>query len=257
MERIRAAGLDVARDPAGGARQARRPGQQDRLPRPAGATTARSPSRATTSRATPRAALAFEFHRQLAKIGKPVDRGEWQMTPPTVNAYYDPQLNDINFPAGVLQPPAFDLQSDDAPNYGDTGGHDRSRADPRLRRRGAAVRRPGQPPTTADARPTRSAYVRARRPASRTSIRSTPIVDSISRSTASSRWARTSRISAALILAHLAWPRGDQGQRPSKPLDGLTPEQRFFVGYSPELAAPTSTTSASACGRPTDPHSPD
>ncbi len=47
----------------------------------------------------------FEFHRWLAKIGKPVDHKEWDMTPPTVNAYYDPQKNDINFPAGVLQPP--------------------------------------------------------------------------------------------------------------------------------------------------------
>ena len=50
-------------------------------------------------------ARRFEFNRQLAKIGKPVDRGEWDMTPPTVNAYYNPQMNDINFPAGVLQPP--------------------------------------------------------------------------------------------------------------------------------------------------------
>ncbi len=72
-------------------------------------------------------ARVFEFNRQLAKIGKPVDRGEWQMTPPTVNAYYDPQKNDINFPAGILQPPFFDPKSDDAPNYGDTGatiGHE-------------------------------------------------------------------------------------------------------------------------------------
>jgi putative endopeptidase len=67
-------------------------------------------------------AQRFEFNRQLAKIGKPVDRGEWQMTPPTVNAYYDEQMVDINFPAGVLQPPAFDPNSDAAPNYGDTGG---------------------------------------------------------------------------------------------------------------------------------------
>src|SRR3989454_1026788 len=67
-------------------------------------------------------ARAFEFHRQLAKIGKPVDRGEWQITPPTVNAYYDPQKNDINFPAGTLQPPVFHPNSDAAPNYGDTGG---------------------------------------------------------------------------------------------------------------------------------------
>jgi endothelin-converting enzyme/putative endopeptidase len=67
-------------------------------------------------------ARKFEFERQLAKIGKPLDRGEWDMTPPTVNAYYNPQMNDINFPAGVLQPPAFDPTSDAAPNYGDTGG---------------------------------------------------------------------------------------------------------------------------------------
>ena len=67
-------------------------------------------------------ARQFEFNRQLAKIGKPVDKGEWDMTAPTVNAYYNPQMNDINFPAGVLQPPAFDPESDAAPNYGDTGG---------------------------------------------------------------------------------------------------------------------------------------
>jgi putative endopeptidase len=65
---------------------------------------------------------AFEARRQLAKIGKPVDHSEWGMTPPTVNAYYDGQMNDINFPAGVLQPPLFDARLDDAPNYGNTGG---------------------------------------------------------------------------------------------------------------------------------------
>ena len=71
--------------------------------------------------------VAFENHRQLLKIGKPVDRGEWGMTPPTVNAYYNPQMNDINFPAGVLQPPLFDPKMDDAPNFGNTGqtiGHE-------------------------------------------------------------------------------------------------------------------------------------
>jgi putative endopeptidase len=64
----------------------------------------------------------FEVRRQLAKIGKPVDHSEWTMTPQTVNAYYDAQMNDINFPAGVLQPPLFDAKLDDAPNYGNTGG---------------------------------------------------------------------------------------------------------------------------------------
>jgi putative endopeptidase len=67
-------------------------------------------------------ANAFEFARQLAKIGKPVDRGEWTMTPPTVNAYYNPLLNSINFPVGILQPPFFDLTMDDAVNYGGIGG---------------------------------------------------------------------------------------------------------------------------------------
>jgi len=64
----------------------------------------------------------FESRRQVAKIGKPVDRGEWGMTPPTVNAYYNPQMNDINFPAGILQPPFYDNKMDDAVNYGDAGG---------------------------------------------------------------------------------------------------------------------------------------
>jgi putative endopeptidase len=59
-------------------------------------------------------ATEFENHRQLAKIGKPVDRGEWQMSPPTMNAYYNPSMNDINFPAGILQPPFFDPNATDA-----------------------------------------------------------------------------------------------------------------------------------------------
>jgi putative endopeptidase len=69
----------------------------------------------------------FEVKRQLNKVGKPVDRDEWSMTPPTVNAYYRPSMNDINFPAGILQPPFFDKHADDAVNYGGIGvviGHE-------------------------------------------------------------------------------------------------------------------------------------
>jgi endothelin-converting enzyme/putative endopeptidase len=69
----------------------------------------------------------FETARDLAKIGKPVDRDEWQMTPPTVNAYYDPQMNNVNFPAGYFQPPFYSDKEDDAANYGDMGstiGHE-------------------------------------------------------------------------------------------------------------------------------------
>ena len=72
-------------------------------------------------------ASSFEFERWVAKIGKPVDRGEWTMTPATINAYYDPQLNTINFPAGILQPPFFEKTMDDSVNYGAIGmviGHE-------------------------------------------------------------------------------------------------------------------------------------
>ena len=69
----------------------------------------------------------FEFQRELNKIGKPVDRLEWGMTPPTVNAYYDPLMNNINFPAGILQPPFYDNKMDDGVNFGGIGaviGHE-------------------------------------------------------------------------------------------------------------------------------------
>jgi putative endopeptidase len=74
-----------------------------------------------------RSAHEFEHLRQLNKIGRPVDRKEWSMTPPTVNAYYNPQMNDINFPAGILQPPFFDPTMPDAVNLGGIGaviGHE-------------------------------------------------------------------------------------------------------------------------------------
>lgn len=64
----------------------------------------------------------FEVHRELAKIGKPVDKTEWGMTPPTVNAYYNPLMAEIVFPAGILQSPYFDISADDAVNYGAIGG---------------------------------------------------------------------------------------------------------------------------------------
>jgi putative endopeptidase len=72
-------------------------------------------------------ASEFEFERNLKKIGQPIDRAEWGMTPPTVDAYYNPNFNEIVFPAGILQPPFFDPQADDATNYGGVGsviGHE-------------------------------------------------------------------------------------------------------------------------------------
>ncbi len=72
-------------------------------------------------------AVEFENRRQLNKIGQPVDRGEWGMSPATVNAYYSASMNDINFPAGILQPPIYDPKATDAHNYGEIGaieGHE-------------------------------------------------------------------------------------------------------------------------------------
>jgi putative endopeptidase len=69
----------------------------------------------------------FEFKREIAKLGRPVDRGEWAMTPQTVNAYYNPEMNEVVFPAAILQPPFFDVTADDAVNYGGIGaviGHE-------------------------------------------------------------------------------------------------------------------------------------
>jgi putative endopeptidase len=72
-------------------------------------------------------ARVFNFHYRLSKLGQPIDRGEWGMTPPTVNAYYNPTMNEIVFPAGILQPPFFNQDADDAVNYGAIGaviGHE-------------------------------------------------------------------------------------------------------------------------------------
>jgi putative endopeptidase len=72
-------------------------------------------------------AAAFEYRYALGKLGKPIDREEWEMTPQTINAYYDPQKNEIVFPAAILQPPFFDPRADDAVNYGSIGaviGHE-------------------------------------------------------------------------------------------------------------------------------------
>jgi putative endopeptidase len=72
-------------------------------------------------------AAAFDYQYALKKLGKPIDREEWEMTPQTINAYYDPQKNEIVFPAAILQPPFFDPRADDAVNYGSIGaviGHE-------------------------------------------------------------------------------------------------------------------------------------
>jgi putative endopeptidase len=169
----------------------------------------------------------FEFHRWLAKMGKPVDRKEWDMTPPTVNADYDPQRNDINFPAGVLQPPLFSALSDAAPNYGDTGatmGHELTHA---FDDEGSQFDAQGN---------LRNWWTEADR--KEFEQRAQCVVDQYSGYTIIDDIKVNGKLTngedladlGGTLLAHLAWKEDTKHQR-LEPLDGLTREQRFFVAY--------------------------
>jgi putative endopeptidase len=173
-------------------------------------------------------ATAFESRRQLAKIGKPVDRTEWDMTPPTVNAYYNPSMNDMNFPAGVLLPPLFDPRIDDAPNYGDTGGtigHELIHGFDDEGRQFDAAGNLKDWWSEADGKEfeKRAACV-ADQYAGYT------VVDDIK---INSRLTLGEDVAdlGGLILAWVAWKDATAGQT-LEPRDGLTPEQRFFVGFA-------------------------
>ena len=197
-------------------------------------------------------AREFEFHRQLAKIGKPVDRGEWQMTPPTVNAYYDPQMNDINFPAGVLQPPLFDANSDAAPNFGDTGatmGHELTHGFDDEGRQFDAHGNLRDWWTTEDAK-----AFEQRANCISDQYSQYVVVDDIKINGKLTLGEDIADL-GGLILAYMAWQDDTKGQT-LEPLEGLTPEQRFFIAYGQSWCA--STRDETKRMRATiDPHSPD
>ncbi|MGA8432794.1 MAG: M13 family metallopeptidase [Candidatus Sulfotelmatobacter sp.] len=172
-------------------------------------------------------ARRFEFSRQLAKIGKPVDRGEWGMTPPTVNAYYDPQMNDINFPAGILQPPLFDPTSDAAPNYGNTGGtigHELTHGFDDEGRQFDAQGNLRDWWTDEDGKEftKRVACISDQ-------YSSYTVIDDVKINGKLTLGEDVADV-GGLILAYMAWKQDTQGQN-LQPIDGLTPDQRFFVGY--------------------------
>ena len=169
----------------------------------------------------------FEFNRQLAKIGKPVDKGEWQMTPPTVNAYYDPQMNDINFPAGVLQPPAFDPKSDAAPNYGDTGGtvgHELTHGFDDEGRQFDAQGNLRDWWTEQDGK-----EFEKRASCISDQYSKYVIVDDIHINGKLTLGEDVADL-GGLMLAYMAWKEDTKNQK-LEPIDDLTPAQRFFVGY--------------------------
>ncbi|HEV6965426.1 M13 family metallopeptidase [Roseateles sp.] len=170
----------------------------------------------------------FEARRQLAKIGQPLDRGEWSMTPQTVNAYYNAQMNDINFPAGVLQAPLYDARLDDAPNYGNTGGtighelthgfDDEGRQfDAQGNLRNWWTKKDGQEFE-------RRAACVADQYATYT------VVDDIKINSKLTLGEDLADL-GGLILAWEAWKVHVAGKT-LESRDGLTPEQRFFVGFA-------------------------
>src|ERR1051326_3890575 len=173
-------------------------------------------------------ATVFEFKRQLAKIGKPLDRGEWQMTPPTVNAYYDPQMNDINFPAGVLQPPLYDPRLDDAPNYGNTGGTIGHELTHGFDDQGRQFDSKGN---------LRDWWTKE--DAEQFEKRAQCIVDQYAGYTIVDDIKINSKLTegedvadlGGLILAYMAWKMQTKGQS-LESRDGFTPDQRFFIGYA-------------------------
>src|SRR3981081_4096148 len=172
-------------------------------------------------------ARQFEFNRQLAKIGKPVDHGEWEMTPPTVNAYYNPQMNDINFPAGVLQPPLFDPASDTAPNYGNTGatiGHELTHGFDDEGRQFDAQGNLRDWWTSEDGKE----FVKRASGVS-DQYSTYTIIDGIKINGKLTLGEDVADL-GGLILAYMAWKEDTKGEK-LQALDDLSPEQRFFVGY--------------------------
>jgi endothelin-converting enzyme/putative endopeptidase len=194
----------------------------------------------------------FEFDRELAKVGKPVDRLEWGMTPPTVNAEYDPQRNDINFPAGILQPPLFDPASDAAPNYGNTGGtigHELTHGFDDEGRQFDARGNLRDWWTGAD-----GAEFEKRASCISDQYSSYVIIDDIKINGKLTLGEDVADL-GGLLLAYRAWKEDTKGKT-LEPIDGLTPEQRFFVGYGQSWCG-NIRDEAKRMRATVDPHSPD
>jgi endothelin-converting enzyme/putative endopeptidase len=174
------------------------------------------------------------------------------MTPPTVNAYYNPQMNDINFPAGVLQPPLFSALSDDAPNYGDTGGtigHELTHGFDDEGRQFDSLGNLRDWWTPEDAK-----QFEQRASCISDQYSSYVIVDDIKINGKLTLGEDVADL-GGLTLAYLAWQDETKNQK-VEPLEGLTPAQRFFIAYGQSWCG--STRDETKRLRATvDPHSPE
>ncbi len=170
----------------------------------------------------------FEYNRSITKIGKPVDRSEWQMTPPTINAYYDPTQNNINFPAGILQPPFYFSSGDDAVNYGGIGlviGHEITHGFDDQGRQYDADGNLKDWWSAEDAR--------------RFKIRAQNIINQYNGYIAVDTFHLNGELTegeniadnGGLAIAYAAFKKTDQGKSNEK-IDGFTPDQRFFLSHA-------------------------
>jgi putative endopeptidase len=196
-------------------------------------------------------ATEFEEHRDFNKVGQPVDHGEWSVTPPTVNAYFDQQMNDINFPAGVLQPPLYDASMDDAPNYGNTGstiGHELTHGFDDEGRQFDALGNLRDWWTKEDA----DQFVK----------HADCVVDQYAEYVVVDDIHINSRLTegedvadfGGTILAYSAWKDATKDKKLEN-RDGLTPDQRFFVGLA-QWACENDRPENLRVNAKTDPHSP-
>jgi endothelin-converting enzyme/putative endopeptidase len=193
----------------------------------------------------------FEQARDLAKIGKPVDPKEWGMTPPTVNAYYNPQENNINFPAGILQPPFFERAMDDAVNFGGIGaviGHELTHGFDDQGRKFGPDGNLADWWTEQDAREFEK--------------RASCIADQYSEYTVAGGVHLNGRLTlgentadnGGLRIAYMALEDTIKG-RTTPPRDGFTPEQRVFLGWG-QIWCQNETEESAKLRAQIDPHSP-
>lgn len=174
------------------------------------------------------AAIKNEYLYNLAKVGQLVDRTEWHTTPPTVTAYNNPPLNEIVFPAGILQPPYFDVNADDALNYGGIGmviGHEITHS---FDDQGAQFDKVGN--VTNWWKPTDYAKFKAKTQQVIDQYNMFTVLDSVHVKGALTVGENTADI-AGVAIAYDAFKLTEQGKSNTK-LDGFTPDQRFFISIA-------------------------
>jgi putative endopeptidase len=197
--------------------------------------------------------VAWSTARNWAKLGKPIDKSEWAMTPSAVNAYYNPLWNEIVFPAGILQPPFYDPNADDAVNYGAMGaviGHEMSHGFDDQGRRFDARGNLRDWWTKQDA----DKYnAQAQRVVDQ--FNAYTVVDSTTHVNGRLTLGENIGDLGGLKIAYLALEKSmaDHGRQPN--IDGFTPEQRFFLGWAQVWRTLQRDASAKALVH-TDPHAP-